>query len=106
MKNPAAVNYIKNSVYHFRTKCDRCTREKRNFVPTKPAWAISGYKKKPHCEKCGFFAEYTEQLSVYHIDGNLKNTTIFNLKTICLNCQFTISKQGLGWKQGDLIPDF
>ena len=106
MKNPAAVNYIKDSVYHFRSKCDNCVRKKRNAKPKQSAWAISGYKKKPQCEKCGFYAEYHEQLSVYHIDGNLKNTNIFNLKTICLNCQVAVARQGLGWKQGDLIPDF
>ena len=63
-------------------------------------------QKKPHCEKCGFKSEYTEQLTVYHIDGCMKNSNLLNLKTICLNCQITISKQGLGWKQGALVPDF
>ena len=105
-KNPAAINYIKDSIYHFRAKCDSCNRKNKKIKPRQPTWALSGYKKKPHCEKCGFRAEYSDQLSVYHIDGNLQNNAIFNLKTICMNCQVTISKQGLGWKQGDLIPDF
>jgi hypothetical protein len=105
-KNPAAVNYIKGDEYHFRTRCDSCIRKNKKLKPRQSEWALSGYKKKPHCEKCGFRADYTEQLSVYHIDGNLKNTNILNLKTVCNNCQIAISKQKLGWKQGDLIPDF
>jgi hypothetical protein len=105
-KSPAAINYIKGDDYHFRTRCDSCIRKNKKLKPRQPEWVLSGYKKKPQCEKCGFHADYTEQLSVYHIDGNLKNTNLINLKTVCTNCQIAISKQGLGWKQGDLIPDF
>jgi hypothetical protein len=105
-QKPAAINYIKDGVRHFRSRCDGCVRKSKKIKPRKTEWMMSGYKKKPHCEKCGFKAEYTEQLAVYHIDGNLKNTNPLNLKTVCVNCQIAIAKQGLGWKQGDLIPDF
>jgi hypothetical protein len=43
---------------------------------------------------------------VYHIDGNLNNTALSNLKTVCANCQIEVAKEGLGWRQGDLVPDF
>lgn len=71
-----------------------------------PLWHKAGYKKKPHCEKCGFKAKYREQLFVYYIDGNLNNNSLTNLKTVCANCQVEVAKEGLGWRQGDLIPDF
>ena len=106
LQRPASINYMKNDIYHFRSRCDYCLRNDKKIKPVKSTWALSGYKKKPHCEKCGFKSEYTEQLTVYHIDGCMKNSNLLNLKTICLNCQITISKQGLGWKQGALVPDF
>ena len=43
---------------------------------------------------------------MFHIDGQLQNTAPNNLKTICANCQRLMQKQGVKWKQGDLIPDF
>lgn len=106
LKRPAAINYIKDTVYHFRSKCDVCNRKNIKIRPKIPFWALAGYMKKPHCEKCGFHAQYKEQLAVYHIDGCLTNNAITNLKTVCLNCQYEISREGLGWKQGDLVPDF
>ena len=105
-KNPVAVNYLsKDGVTHYRTLCDTCKRKGRGVKPPVPSWVKGGYKKKPHCEKCGFKAKYTDQLVVYHIDGNLGNNGHGNLKTICCNCQVEIAKEGLGWKQGALIPD-
>ena len=67
---------------------------------------MSGYTKKDTCEKCGFRSQYPEQFNVYHIDGNLDNCKYNNLKTICANCQRVLQKQGIKWKQGDLIADF
>ena len=106
MKKPAAINYRRDGEYHFRSKCDTCYKQNKKIKPIIPRWALSGYNKKPHCEKCGFKAEFQEQLFVFHIDGNLDNNNILNLKTICSNCQISIAKTGLGWKQGDLVPDF
>jgi len=105
-KKPAAINYTKDKLTYFRRRCDSCIRKKRSIPVPIPQWVKSGYKKKPHCEKCGFKFKYKEQSHVYHIDGNLNNTSISNLKTVCANCQIEISKDGLGWRQGDLVPDF
>lgn len=102
---PAAINYFRNGIPHFRKSCDSCSRKKKKQKPPKPSWVIAGYKKKPHCEKCGFRAKYANQLFVYFIDGNLSNTSWTNLRTICANCQIAVAREGLGWRQGDLIPD-
>lgn len=105
-KKPAAVNYIRNKITYFRSRCDSCIRKKKKIFAPVPQWVSSGYKKKPTCEKCGFLFKYKEQSFVYHIDGNLNNVNLINLKTVCANCQIEISKTGLGWAQGDLVPDF
>lgn len=105
-KRPAAINYIKDNITHFRTRCNGCIRKNNKLRPQQPSWGKAGYKKKPHCEKCGFRATYPEQLFVYYIDGNLNHNNQLNLKTICANCQIEVTKEGLGWRQGDLCPDF
>ena len=105
-KKPCAVNYKMHGRTYYRTRCDSCIRKKRKLPAQQPSWVRSGYKKKPHCEKCGFKAKYKEQLFVYYVDGNLNNNSLFNLKTICSNCQFEVAREGLGWAQGDLVPDF
>lgn len=105
-KNPSAINYRHNDVIHYRSQCDGCIRKKKKQKPPIPSWASAGYKKKPHCEQCGFKAKYKEQLHVYHIDGVLSNAHWSNLKTICANCQIELSKSGTGWIQGELVPDF
>lgn len=105
-KRPVAVNYKRDSKTYYRTRCDSCIRKKKNIPAPKPRWLEAGYKKKPHCEHCGFKAKYKEQLFVYHADGNLNNTLLSNLKTVCANCQIEIAKSGLGWRQGDLVPDY
>ena len=63
-------------------------------------------KRNHIAEKCGFVAKHKEQLFVYYIDGNLNNNSQSNLKTICANCQYEVARAGLGWRQGDLVPDF
>jgi hypothetical protein len=103
---PAAVNYRRGDTTHFRSLCSACIRKGKKAKTQTPSWALSGYKKKPHCEKCGFKAKYKEQLFVYHIDGNLNNSNHANLRTICANCQYEVAREGLGWHQGDLVPDF
>ena len=105
-KNPVAVNYIKGNITYYRRRCDSCIRKKKNIPVQQPSWTKTGYKKKPQCEKCGFKAKYKEQLFVYYIDGNLNNNNLPNLKTICANCQYEVAREGLGWRQGDLVPDF
>lgn len=105
-KKPVAVNYKRDGKTYYRTRCDGCIRKKKNMPVQKPSWLSAGYKKKPHCEKCGFKAKYKEQLFVYYIDGNLNNASHSNLRTICANCQYEVAREGLGWRQGDLVPDF
>lgn len=104
-KRPAAINYKKDGKIFYRKKCDICIRyngiEKRY-----PKWYRDGYRQKDHCEKCGFKSKYNEQFNVYHLDGNLDNTKLSNLKTICANCQRILHKEGVKWRQGDLVPDF
>jgi len=105
-KKPVAVNYRRGDTTYFRSRCDSCIRKKRGIKVPQPNWMTAGYKKKPHCEKCGFKARYKEQLFVYHIDGHLNNTSPANLKTVCANCQIEVAREGLGWRQGDLVPDY
>ena len=101
---PAAINYKKNGRTYYRKKCETCLRNgSKHGVPK---WKQRGYTKKDSCEKCGFKSKHAEQFNVYHIDGNLDNCSILNLKTICANCQRITQKQGVRWKQGDLLPDF
>ena len=101
---PAAINYKKAGKTYYRKKCETCLRNgSKHGVPK---WKQRGYTKKDSCEKCGFKSKHHEQFNVYNIDGNLENCSILNLKTICANCQRIMQKQGVRWKQGDLLPDF
>ena len=77
----------------------------RSIKAPVPRWQTSGYKKKPACDRCGFRARYSAQLLVYHVDGNLHNTDVRNLKTVCLNCVEEIKRSDLPWQRGDLEPD-
>ena len=104
-QRPAAINYKKNGKTFYRRKCESCN--KYGIVGKGiPQWKLDGYDKKDKCEKCGYKSQHPEQFNVFHIDGQLQNTAPNNLKTICANCQRLIQKQGVRWKQGDLIPDF
>ena len=71
-----------------------------------PRWLRSGYKMKSQCEKCGFRSPHVEVVRVFHMDGNLDNCRAANLKTICLNCAGVLSKEGIAWRQGDLVADY
>jgi hypothetical protein len=105
-QRPKAVNYIKEGVSHYRSKCENCLKRGRKIKPAKPRWELAGYKKKAVCDRCGFRAKYSAQLLVYHVDTNLNNCKAANLRTICLNCVVDIKKSDLVWKPGDLEPDF
>jgi len=102
-QRPAAINYYKNGRTYYRKLCEVCLKFGK---PSVPKWKLSGYKKKDVCEKCGFKSKHSEQFNVYHIDGDLNNSRMGNLKTICANCQRVLQKEGVRWKQGDLLPDF
>lgn len=104
-QRPRAVAYHRNDKIYYRAKCSVCIRKKRKLPPQKPRWELNGYKKKAVCDRCGFKARYAAQLRVFHVDGNLNNGSLRNLKTICLNCQVDVDKADLIWRPGDLEPD-
>jgi hypothetical protein len=101
-ERPCAVNYYKENRVFYRSKCDTCAR---GATPKQPRWSQQGYQKKLSCDKCGYKSKYSEQFNVFHVDGNLNNCRLSNLKTICANCQRTLHRDGVKWKQGDLVPD-
>lgn len=103
-KAPCKVNYIKNGVPHYRSKCVVCISP-HSKVLSKPLWALSGYKKKPQCDVCGFKTQYSSQSVVYHINGNLKDVAFHNLRTVCLNCIEVIKRTQVNWRRGDLEVD-
>ena len=102
-QRPVAINYYKDGVARYRSKCDHCARDRKDGVPF---WQASGYKKKAACDRCGYSSKYPEQFNVFMIDGNPTNCRITNLKTVCANCQRILHKLKLPWRQGDLTPDF
>ena len=61
---------------------------------------------KPQCDKCGFKSSHAEVFRVFHVDANLDNCAHRNLKTVCANCRTVLAKEGVVWKQGDLLADF
>jgi len=97
---PVAVNYYKNGKPYYRHHCGACDRGVKL-----PRWVTSGYKPKSSCDKCGFRSPHAEVFNVFHVDGDLNNCRHTNLKTVCANCQRVLHKEGVRWKQGDLVPD-
>jgi len=100
-----AINYIKENKTHYRTRCDSCIRQKRKIRPKTPRWMKSGFKKKKSCDRCGFYAKSGAQILVFHMDGDLNNCDLTNLRNVCLNCSVEITKLELPWRVGDLIED-
>lgn len=105
-KNPAANNYTKNGIRHYRSRCEICIRKNKNIKIAEPRWKKDGYKKKATCDLCGFKSSYGSQILVYHIDGNLNNTQLFNLRSICLNCVEIVKRKNITWRPGDIQPDY
>jgi hypothetical protein len=105
-QRPVAINrYLGDKVY-YRKICDICARAGKKLKIV-PAWYRAGYRKQAICDKCGFRAKFPDkQMSVYHIDGNLKNTSSMNLKSVCLNCRVELAYSRLPWKPATIIPDF
>lgn len=102
MRRPVAVNYHREGKTFYRSKCDHCAKKRING---NPLWALSGYKKKNVCDRCGYSSKFPEQFDVFYVDGNPTNCQFSNLKTVCANCQRILHKLKLPWKQGDLTPD-
>jgi len=100
----AAVNGWHNGKIYYRSKCNPCIRRKKKLPAVKPRWQSAGYKKKLQCDRCGFKGR-SIQLLVYHVDGDLNNVELRNLKTICLNCAAEVTRLELPWRPGGLEPD-
>jgi len=105
-KNYRAINYIKKGVTHYRSICDECGTKRPKSKPKQFTWEKAGYKKKATCDCCGFKSLYTSQMTVFYIDGNLKNAAFNNLRTVCLNCVEVIKRKEINWKRGDLQIDY
>jgi hypothetical protein len=104
-QRPRAVAYCRANSTQYRRLCEHCIRRGRKIKTPEPKWKTAGYKKKSVCDRCGFKAKFSAQLMVYHVDGNMNNTNVRNLKTVCQNCVIEISKAELPWRPGDLEPD-
>ena len=103
---PRAYAYKRYGKVYWRSLCDTCIRKNTGKkVGGVTALQRSGYKKRKKCELCGFKAQDKEQLDVLFVDGNLRNTNVTNLKTICANCQRLRTTRRLGWRVGDLVAD-
>ena len=103
-QRPRAVNYKKNGRIYYRSLCEICMA---HGVGHKiPRWSRSGYKIKNQCDKCGFRSPHLEVFRVFHVDGDLNNCRPANLKTVCSNCAQVLGKEGITWKQGDLVADY
>jgi hypothetical protein len=105
-QRPTAIAYHRNEKVYYRSTCTQCLKKSQNKRPPKLRWQLDGYKKKTVCDRCSFKAKYSAQLQVFHVDGNLNNSSLRNLKTICQNCAVEIKKSDQTWQPGDLEPDF
>jgi hypothetical protein len=104
-QRPRVINCKRKGKYYYLSRCSTCLAKKKSLAKPTPKWQLDGYKKKTTCDRCGFRGKFAAQLLVYHVDGNLNNTGLRNLKTICLNCVVDITKSDLPWKPGDLEED-
>ena len=105
---PRAISYTRQSgKIQYRSLCEHCLKLKKTgkLSSSKPSWQNNGYKKKTHCDLCNFKARYTNQILVHHIDGNLNNCELINLRSICLNCVEVVRRNNTTWKIGDLTVD-
>ena len=100
-----AVNYYRDEQAHYRSRCEHCIKKNQRIKPPIARWQTAGYKKKPMCDRCGFKSKYAAQLLVYHVDGDMNNVAVRNLKTVCQNCVIEVAKSTLPWRPGDLEPD-
>ena len=104
-QRPRAVCYHKYGRVYYRSRCMQCLKKSQNKKIPKMRWQLDGYKKKSQCDHCGFRSKFSAQLQVFHTDGDLNNSSLRNLKTICQNCAIEIKKSDQVWLPGDLEPD-
>lgn len=105
-KNYRAINYIRNGKTYYRKICDSCGKNKSKKKNRVFLWEKAGYRKKTVCDCCGFKAVYPTQMLVFHIDGDLTNVSLTNLRSICLNCVEVVKRREVTWKRGDLLVDW
>ena len=103
-QRPRAINYYKDTRAYYRTLCEICLAHGAGAHV--PRWQRAGYRPKTQCEKCGYKSPHTQVFRVFHIDENLNNCRPNNLKTVCLNCAAILGKEGITWRQGDLVADY
>ena len=103
-ERPRALNYYKEGKAYYRGLCETCMS--KGLRAGVPRWKTAGYVIKSQCERCGFKSKYPEIFRVFHVDGNLNNCRPANLKTVCSNCAQVLHKEGISWRQGDLIADY
>ena len=101
-----AINYYRNGIPYYRKRCETCIKKNKKIKPPAPRWQSNGYKKKATCDLCGFRSILQSQITVFHIDGNLDNIQLSNLRSICLNCVEVVKKKEVTWKRGDLEVDY
>jgi len=103
---PCAVNYHSGDRIYYRSRCERCWKQKRQQAYSKPAWQLRGYQKKNTCDRCGYRNNISQVFGVCCVDGDLKNTQPNNLRTVCANCQILMSVSNQSWQNADLISDY
>lgn len=104
-RNPAAINCHRGDRVYYRRLCSSCARRGRQLPRQTPLWESAGYRKNTVCDRCGFRARYSNQLVVFHVNGDLRDCDVRNLRTVCLNCVVEVSKSDLPWRRGDLEED-
>lgn len=105
-KNPRAPAYYRAGKRYYRSRCSLCIAKGKNLRPPEPRWKVKGYKKKATCDICGFKSQYSSQIVVYHIDGDLNNCDLINLRSICLCCVEAIKRKHFTWRPGDIELDY
>ena len=104
-KNPIAPAYYRNGKRYYRSRCNECIRRGKNLKVGQPRWKQQGYKKKTVCDLCGFRAKYSSQITVWHVNGNLNDNNLINLRCVCLNCVEDVKRKLFTWQIGDLEVD-
>lgn len=104
-KNPRAPAYYRAGKRYYRSRCSTCIAKDKKVRLPEPKWKIKGYKKKQACDLCGFRSVFSSQILVYHIDGDLNNCDLINLRSICLCCVEVVKRRHFTWKPGDVEVD-
>lgn len=69
-------------------------------------WVRAGYKKKSKCERCGIPLYDPGVCEVHYVNGDITDNHFFNLRTICIICDYYIKHNIKKFNPDDLTPDF